>query len=136
MRVYRHSASGVCITVSNSLNSPYVQTRLCKHGKCPLLLNCLIAVIPIEPAGNASLLYIYKQTRLMGQYIGKWRISLIYVSKPVVPKSKNSYLRNFLCDRWSYGIVLYETFTMGRYFINTELVFFKFEILPSCSKGG
>ena len=71
MRVYRHTASGVCITVSNSLNSLYVQTRLCKHGKSPLLLNCLITVIPVEPAGKASLLYIYKQTRLMGQYIGK-----------------------------------------------------------------
>ena len=45
--------------------------RLCKHGKSLLLLNCLIAVIPVERAGKASLLYIYKQTRLIGQYNGK-----------------------------------------------------------------
>ena len=38
------------------------------HGKSPLLLNCLIAVIPAEPAGKASLFYSYEQTRLMGQY--------------------------------------------------------------------
>ena len=32
----------------------------------------------------------------------------------------NSYLPDFLCGRWSYGVVLYEIFTMGRYFINSE----------------
>ena len=54
------------------------------HGKSPLLLNCLIAVIPAEPAGKASLFYSYKQTRLMGQYNRNSRISLVYVSKPAL----------------------------------------------------
>ena len=41
------------------------------HGKSALLLNCLIALNPVESAGKASLFYSYKQTRLMGQYNGK-----------------------------------------------------------------
>ena len=96
--------------------------RLSKHGKRPLLLHCLTAVIPVECAGKASLFYSYKQTRPLGQYNGKWRISLVYVPKPVVAKCDNSYLPDFLCGRWSFGVVLYEIFTMGRYFMNIVLL--------------
>ena len=114
------TTSRVLITVSNSPNFPRVWMRLRKHGKSPLLHNCLIAVIPMEPAGKASSFYIYKQTRLMGQYNGKWHISLVYVSNPV---DNTNYLPDFLCGRWSYGVVLYEIFTMGRYFMKSELLF-------------
>ena len=65
------TASRVCIIVSNSSNSLCAWTRQCAHGKSPLLLNCEITVIPVEPAGKASLIYSYKQTMLMGQYYGK-----------------------------------------------------------------
>ena len=78
------TTSRVLITVSNSPNFPRVWMRLRKHGKSPLLHNCLIAVIPVEPAGKASLFHSYKQTSLMSQYNGKLRISLSYVSNPVL----------------------------------------------------
>ena len=34
------TSSWVCITVSNSSNPSRVYIRLCKHGKCFLLLKC------------------------------------------------------------------------------------------------
>ena len=74
------TASRVCIIVSNSPNSLCAWTRQCAHGKSPLLLNCVITVITVEPAGKASLFYSYTRTRVMGHYNGKWRISFIYVS--------------------------------------------------------
>ena len=111
------------LNVSNSPNRPRVYMRLCKHGKSPLLPTWLIAVIPVEAAAKASLFYSHNQTRPMGQYNGKWRISLVYVPKPVVAKCDNSYLPDFLCGRWSFGVVLYEIFTMGRYFVNSALLF-------------
>ena len=48
--------SGLNKVLSRILLTPSrVWMRLRKHGKSPLLLNCLIAVIPVEPAGKASL---------------------------------------------------------------------------------
>ena len=49
--------------------------------------------------------------------------SLVYVPKLVVAKCDNNYLPDFLCGRWSFGVVLYEIFTMGRYFMNSALLF-------------
>ena len=43
-----------------------------------------IAVIAVEPAGKASFVLGCIQTRLMGQYNGKWPISLVYMSKPLI----------------------------------------------------
>ena len=43
-----------------------------------------IAVITVEPAGKASFVLGRIQTRLMGQYNGKWPISLVYMSKPLI----------------------------------------------------
>ena len=62
------TASRVCIIVSNSSNSLCAWTRQCAHEISPLFLNnyYVTTVIPVEPAGKASLIYSYKQTRLMG----------------------------------------------------------------------
>ena len=38
----------------------------------------------VEPKGKASFVYCYMQTRPMGQYNGKWPISLIYMLKPLI----------------------------------------------------
>ena len=43
-----------------------------------------IAVIAVAPTGKASFVYSYAQTRLMGQYNGKWPLSLVYVLKPLI----------------------------------------------------
>ena len=46
--------------------------------------NNWIAVITVEPAGKASFVLGCIQTRLMGQYNGKWPVSLVYMSKPLI----------------------------------------------------
>ena len=43
-----------------------------------------IAVIAVEPTGKAFFVYSYVKTRLMGQYNGKWPLSLVYVLKPLI----------------------------------------------------
>ena len=43
-----------------------------------------IAVITVEPPGKSSFVLGCIQTRLMGQYNGKWPISLVYMSKPLI----------------------------------------------------
>jgi len=43
-----------------------------------------IAVIEVAPTGKASFVYSYVQTRLRGQYNGKWPFSLVYVLKPLI----------------------------------------------------
>ena len=43
-----------------------------------------IAVITVEPAGNTSFVYTCMQTRLKGQYNGKWPIRLVCVSKLLI----------------------------------------------------
>ena len=43
-----------------------------------------IAVITVEPADKTSFVYSCIQTRLRGQYNGKWPISLVCVSKPLI----------------------------------------------------
>ena len=43
-----------------------------------------IAVITVEPEDKISFVYNRMQTRLRGQYNGKWPISLVCVSKPLV----------------------------------------------------
>ena len=53
--------------------------------------------------------------------------------KLVVAKCDNSYLPDFLCGRWSFGVVLYEIFTMGKYFIN---IFIALRLKSGGSKGG
>ena len=42
-----------------------------------------IAVIAVAPTDRASFVYSYVQTRLYGQYNGKWPFSLVYVLKPL-----------------------------------------------------
>ena len=44
----------------------------------------LIAVITVEPADKISFVYNWMQTRLRGQYNGKWPISLVRVSRPLI----------------------------------------------------
>ena len=43
-----------------------------------------IAVITIEPADKSCFVYNCMKTRLRGQYNGKWPISLVWVSRPLV----------------------------------------------------
>ena len=43
-----------------------------------------IAVITVEPADKISFVYNCMQTRLRGQYNGKWPISFVCVSRPLV----------------------------------------------------
>ena len=43
-----------------------------------------IAVITVEPADKISFVYNCMQTRLRGRYNGKWPISLVCVSRPLV----------------------------------------------------
>ena len=43
-----------------------------------------MAVITVDPASKASFVYRCMQTSLTGQYNGKWAISLVYVSKPLI----------------------------------------------------
>ena len=38
----------------------------------------------VAPTGKAFFVYSYEQTRLRGQYIGKWPFSLVYVLKPPI----------------------------------------------------
>ena len=49
-----------------------------------MVLNHLIAVIAVEPTGKAFFVYTYAKTRPMGQYNGKWPLSLVYVLKPLI----------------------------------------------------
>ena len=44
----------------------------------------VIAVIAVAPTGKASFVYSYVQTRLKGQYNGKWPFSLVYVLQPLI----------------------------------------------------
>ena len=44
-----------------------------------------MVVITVELTSKASFVYNCMPTKLMGQYNAKWHISLIYVSKPVIP---------------------------------------------------
>ena len=44
----------------------------------------VIAVIAVTPTGKASFVYSYVQTRLKGQYNGKWPFSLVSVLKPLI----------------------------------------------------
>ena len=46
--------------------------------------HCSIAVITVEPADKISFVYNCMQTSLRGQYNGKWTISLVCVSRPLV----------------------------------------------------
>ena len=43
-----------------------------------------MAVITVEPADKIYFVYNCMQTRLRGQYNGKWPISLVCVSRPLV----------------------------------------------------
>ena len=57
-------------------------------SKVPKLFGSLsgptIAVIAVAPTDRASFVYSYVQTRLKGQYNGKWPFSLVYVLKPLI----------------------------------------------------
>ena len=55
-----------------------------KPGVAPLPSTVAIAVITVEPADKTSFVYSCIQTRLTGQYNGKWPISLVCVSKPLI----------------------------------------------------
>jgi len=62
-------------------------SRFCKTAYGRLLRDIciiLIAVITVEPADKISFVYNCMHTRLRGQYNGKWSISLVYVSRPLV----------------------------------------------------
>ena len=60
------------------------------NGKAPLhshinLQHLTIAVIAVASTLKASFVYSrYVQTKLMGQFNGKWSISLVYVLKPLI----------------------------------------------------
>ena len=43
-----------------------------------------VAFSAVEPTGKASLVFSCMLTRLMGQYIGKWPISLVSVTTPLI----------------------------------------------------
>ena len=55
-----------------------------KPGLAPSPSTVSIAVITVEPADKTSFVYSCIQTRLRGQYNGKWPISLVCVSKPLI----------------------------------------------------
>ena len=73
-----------------------------------MIQTCLIAVITAGLQAKPLFSVQWKMTQ-----------SCLCV-KTGVDSYDNSYLPDFLCGRWSYGIVLYEIFTMGRYFMNSE----------------
>ena len=55
-----------------------------KPGLVPSASTVSIAVITVEPADKTSFVYSCIQTRLRGQYIWKWPVSLVCVSKPLI----------------------------------------------------
>ena len=61
--------------IVNEVHIPYYENRWSLHP---------IAVITVEPTGKASFVYSCMKTRLLGQYVGKWPISLVYLSKPLI----------------------------------------------------
>ena len=69
--------------------SPSFSTRD-SHLGCASLTICSYntrarsLIVAVAPTGKASFVYSYVQTRLMGQYNGKWPISLVYVLKPLI----------------------------------------------------
>ena len=77
--------------------------------------------------GSSQSVFGFTATSKLGQWVSAMEndvlASLVYVPKLVVAKCDNSYLPDFLCGRWSFGVVLYEIFTMGRYFMNSALLF-------------
>ena len=74
-----------------------------------------IAVIAVAPTGKASFVYSYIQTRLRGQYNGKWPFSLVYVLKPLI-----TAIRAINCvTQWIVLLTLLGTLHPSRYFRET-----------------
>ena len=62
--------------------------------------NWPIAVIAVAPTDRTSFVYSYVQTRLKGQYNGKWPFSLVYVLKPLITPIRA------ICESYSPCVVL------------------------------
>ena len=98
------SAIAICDSTSTSLhdgrNSKYITTMFwtcqlffvkCRRATCIIISGLKtrqtgysIAVIAVEPADKISFVYNCMQPRLRGQYNGKWPITLVCVSRPLV----------------------------------------------------
>ena len=63
--------------------SPSFSTRD-SHLGCSYNTRARSLIVAVAPKGKASFVYSYVQTRLMGQYNGKWPISVVYVLKPLI----------------------------------------------------
>ena len=67
-----------------------------------------IAVFAVASTGRASFVYRYVQTKLRGQYNGKWPFSLIYVLKPLI-----TAIREICIIFWEKGLGNWKTCFRG-----------------------
>ena len=84
-----------------------------KHYVCITHEPIRKAFVTVEPSGKASFVYSYMQTKLNGQYNGKWPISLACVSKPLITVMTSTAFK-FIPSSIIHGLSL-PLFALSRY---------------------